>query len=136
MEGRTVFVVDDDQLSIFITESIISMECPGTAIKGFLSAEEALQALRAGVQLPDVMLLDLNMPGMDGWEFLDEIAALMLPDALCSLYILTSSLDISDTARAREYSFVTGLLHKPITAADIPIIFDHQNNLLGQQFTS
>jgi hypothetical protein len=60
------------------------------------------------------------MPIMSGWEFLDALASLD-PNfqEKCSIYILTSSLDVTDITKSQSYRMVAGLLHKPITTEDI-----------------
>ena len=121
-----VFIIDDDQISIFFTERSILLEGNQFIIQTFLSAEDALELLREvkSEELPDIIFLDLNMPTMDGWEFLEEFKQLPQVDALenCQIYILTSSLDTSDMNKAEEDRFVKGFIHKPIDQEDIAVI--------------
>lgn len=126
-----IFIIDDDHLSIFLSKNMLIMEDATLDIKTFLSGAEALDALFASDEdsIPEVMFLDLNMPIMDGWGFLDALAPLKCRlRERCSIYILTSSLDTSDTARLQDYPFVTGLIHKPIKSEDIDIIFSFQKS--------
>ncbi|WP_347159845.1 response regulator [Pontibacter chitinilyticus] len=119
-----IFLIDDDSLSLFLTQRLLMLE-GFKDIRTFLSAEEALEFLASSSveEIPDVVLLDLNMPGMSGWEFLDALPPLDSKlRGKFSLYILTSSLDVSDTAKSQEYSIVSGLIHKPITPEDIKMI--------------
>lgn len=116
------YLIDDDIISNFITEKALSNEQFAEEIVPFLSAEEALESLLQDMpdQSPDVIFLDLNMPGMNGWGFLNALSPYKdeLKDK-CRIYILTSSLDTADTARSTEYELVHGLLHKPIDHQDI-----------------
>lgn len=117
-----IYIVDDDQLSIFLTKNMLALEDLTHDVCTFLSGKEALEALNAADvnSIPDILFLDLNMPMMDGWEFLNALAPLtQVVCKKCSIYVLTSSLDISDINRLKDYPFVSGLLHKPIRSEDI-----------------
>lgn len=121
-----IAIIDDDPISIFLTEQSLVMKGVDVHLRTFLSAEEALKALekQALFDLPDVIFLDLNMPYINGWQFLESFQH--LPAAKqpgkCEIYILTSSLDISDTRKANENELVKGILHKPISGDDIVFI--------------
>lgn len=121
-----IAIIDDDPISIFLAEMSLEKEGASAKVKSFLSAEEALEALQVQSldELPDVILLDLNMPSIDGWQFLEIFQH--LPAAKlrgkCAVYILTSSLDISDTVKADKNELVKGIIHKPITPEDIGVI--------------
>jgi CheY-like chemotaxis protein len=65
--------------------------------------------------LPDAILLDLNMPVMDGWQFLDEFVLLPIKKEI-SIFIITSSIDPIDIEMAKKYSVVKDYIMKPITA--------------------
>lgn len=66
-------------------------------------------ALQTGVDVPDLILLDLNMPLMDGWEFMDAFSHLPLAHSVCVL-VLTSSINPEDRAKAASYQNVWGIL--------------------------
>jgi CheY-like chemotaxis protein len=125
-----IFIIDDDQLSIFLTRHKLVLEGLDN-IQDYLSAEEALEYISTCPveDIPDIIFLDLNMPVLTGWEFLDALAPFESKIRnRCQIYILTSSLDISDTAHSKEYSIVSGLIHKPINCEDIKIIKDNVRN--------
>ena len=69
--SRFVLIVDDDPNLLEVTSFVIESE--GMAVETARNGEEALASLRAG-RLPVLVLLDLMMPVMNGWEFLDEVA--------------------------------------------------------------
>jgi CheY-like chemotaxis protein len=94
-------------------------------IRSFQCSMEALKALQicSEENLPDVILLDLNMPFMDGWQLLDELNAIGAKiENKCRIHILTSSLDVADTAKTKNYPLVNSLIHKPITDQDVKMI--------------
>ncbi len=117
-----IFIVDDEEMSIFLTKRMLSLEGVKEEVYSFLSAEEAFASIANGQQedWPAVVLLDLNMPVMDGWQFLDAVESLGESfREKCRIYILTSSLDLSDVARVVSYPVVAGYIHKPINEADV-----------------
>ncbi|SFQ76823.1 response regulator [Hymenobacter arizonensis] len=115
-------LIDDDSIGVFLTERLLKREGFDGNITSFSSAQDALEHLQAAEpnSLPQLIFLDLNMPVMDGWEFLDALK----PQETqllgrCHVYILTSSLAHSDACRIREFPLVAGLIHKPLDAAQI-----------------
>jgi len=120
-----LFIIDDDQLSILLTKTMLELESSISDITTFLSADDALEALNTSIDsdIPDTILLDINMPGMDGWDFLDSFSPLENKlNKVCKVYILTSSLDSADAEKSKAYPQVVGFLHKPITSEAITII--------------
>ncbi|GAB3309693.1 response regulator [Hymenobacter tenuis] len=117
------FLIDDDNLGNYLTEAILRMEGFASSIRTFESAADALAELEKPGSIPDVIFLDLNMPIMSGWQFLD--ALLPQSSALrgrCHIYVLTSSLAPDDMQKALTYELVTGLIHKPIDRWEIQTI--------------
>ncbi|TGD79644.1 response regulator [Hymenobacter wooponensis] len=120
-----IVLIDDDSTSIFLMRLLLQRENFAETITTFQSATEALRFLEHAVpeQRPQVILLDLNMPVMSGWDFLDSIngqASELLEN--CRVYILTSSLAYTDKLRAEENPFVTRLIHKPLDKAELAAI--------------
>lgn len=119
------YLIDDDPISLYVAEHVLRTEDFTADIQLFTTAEEALSFLLAHLptQLPKVIILDLNMPLMDGWEFLQALepyASTLL--GCCHIYILTSSLTRADTARAQDNPLVSGVLYKPLEAKEIRAI--------------
>jgi len=119
------YLIDDDSLAIYLTEQLLRTEGFSNSICTFQSAEKALQTLVAEKQtaVPEVVFLDLNMPTMNGWQFLDALTP--YAEELrgnCHIYILTSSLALADLEKSKHYDLVAGLIHKPLDGEEIRAI--------------
>ena len=69
-------------------------------------------------ELPDVIFLDINMPVLDGWQFLDQFSSMGLLREF-RLYVVSSSIDPADKYKASSYPVVSGYLTKPIKPAQL-----------------
>ncbi|GGG57509.1 response regulator [Hymenobacter glacieicola] len=118
-------LIDDDMTSIFLMRLLLQREEFADSITSFQSAQEALGYLQQAPvpELPKVILLDLNMPVMNGWEFLEALQP-VAPHVLdhTRIYILTSSLAQTDLTRAAQNPLVTRLIHKPLDKSEIELI--------------
>lgn len=121
-------IIDDDEIFVFGAKKIMQLANFCNSIMVFQNGREAFDALKpiilAGENIPEVVLLDLNMPVMDGWEFLDELTTVECPKEML-IYIVTSSIDAADTARAERYSQVSNYMVKPIS-------FEHLQDILEE----
>ncbi|WP_276496385.1 response regulator [Pontibacter litorisediminis] len=118
---KHVCIIDDDEVSTFLTYEMLIAERFAQKYETFLNPSEALNCLLPRLQqkqldgLPDVIFLDLNMPYMDGWKFLDNLAPFASQlKSCCRIYILTSSVDMLEIKRAQGYDFLSGFLQKPL----------------------
>lgn len=83
-----------------------------------------------------MVLLDLNMPVMNGWEFLDALVPYEQElRGSCHIYILTSSLALADLEKSKRYNLVAGLIHKLLDSGEIRTIRSQLGNApdLGAQ---
>lgn len=114
-----IFLVDDDPINNLINRRLLGKTGIGNQIKEFLSAEEALEKIKL---LPPegslLIFLDINMPVLNGWEFLDAYAELF-PFREDTIVILSSSIDYQDRQKALEYPIVSGFLEKPLSLEKI-----------------
>ena len=122
------YLIDDDHISLYLTEQVLRIEGFSTEIHAFTGVQDALASFVPRIadgDLPQIVLLDLNMPVLNGWQFLDALRpyeSTLLNR--CHIYLLTSSLAQADTVKAREYPLVTGIVHKPIDEDDLRTIED------------
>lgn len=121
MESPVRFlIVDDDKIHNTICSLAIRNFNPQAIVSSFSEPVNALEHLRSrytdAPATDTIMLLDLNMPIMSGWEFLEEMNQLPAAiRALFDVYILTSSIDVQDRERARQDESISGFLVKPIS---------------------
>ncbi|RAJ06867.1 CheY-like chemotaxis protein [Chitinophaga skermanii] len=117
---NTIFIVDDDPIHQQITEIMLNRLNVACHVAKYSDAQEVLDHFKANLHnesaLPDIILLDLNMPIMDGWEFLEAFTHIRpLLNKLVKIYVLTSSIDEKDKERVDVYDYVNGYLTKPLT---------------------
>lgn len=115
----TIFLVDDDPINNLINKRLISKVGVSEDVVEFLEAEETLLALTQQDPEKSILIfLDINMPVMNGWEFLDKYG-LQFPQRSDKIVILSSSIDFNDKEKAKSYSTVSGFLEKPLTIEKI-----------------
>lgn len=112
-----VYVVDDDPLYIFSMKKVLKLTEFCNEAKFFKNGQEALDELipqlEAG-ELPDVIFLDISMPLMNGWQFLDHLMKYPQRKEM-KIFIVSSSIDPYDTGKSSSYDIVTDYIYKPIT---------------------
>lgn len=113
-------LVDDDEAYTYVTRAIIQKTNLVGVIKIFNNGKEAIDFLELHSknlsELPEVILLDLSMPIMDGWQFLEEFAALKPRiGKKITIYVVSSSISPADIKRAAGISEVSDYIIKPIT---------------------
>lgn len=115
-----VMVIDDNPVDLYIAKKLLEKTNFASQILSYNSALEALQYLeKHGHErdlLPNVILVDIYMPEMSGFEFMD--AYQHLSDALkqqCKVYVISSSIDSKDIRRANEDKNVIAFQEKPLS---------------------
>lgn len=112
-----VLIVDDDATARFLMERVIKKFVTNQQILTATNGEEALVVLGkdcASDICPTLILLDINMPVMDGFEFLKALQSTPLANIPVQIIMLTSSVNPQDVERAKEYP-LSGYLQKPLT---------------------
>ncbi len=107
--------VDDDPIFIMLMERMLAKTDDLSDFSKFENGLDALNHLKQEYMSHDkfVVFLDINMPTMDGWEFLDELESFAEADKVW-VFLCTSSVDDSDVNRGKQYKFVRDFLSKPI----------------------
>jgi CheY-like chemotaxis protein len=114
-----VLLVDDDRIYQFVTKKGVQTSKLSVEIVSFLNGSDALahmeQAAQQKVRVPDIIFLDINMPVMNGFEFLEAYKG--IKDKFSPpvpIYVVSSSADITDRQVIAQYPFVKGYLVKPV----------------------
>lgn len=110
-----VLIVDDDAGVLFLHELMVLESGLSDNIKTFSRAEPALSYLNSSSdQQPFLVFLDINMPGMNGWDFMDRISNENSYQHV-SVIIVTSSVNRSDKIKSETYSRIIGFVEKPLS---------------------
>tara|TARA_B100001115_G_C15842104_1_gene422508 strand:+ start:947 stop:1348 length:402 start_codon:yes stop_codon:yes gene_type:complete len=114
------WIVDDDPIARVLIRKKMSNEGLCEKFSEFQNGQEALEALKGAKEneTPDLIFLDLNMPIMDGWEFLEE-AHHKLENVHARVAILTSSISPDDWDRSQNIPSVSCFLNKPLNTAEL-----------------
>lgn len=137
---KTVLCIEDDSVTQFLNK--IELEDAGFCEKmeeawnGQVALDyfEALSKDANGLSnAPEIILLDLNMPVMDGWEFL-EIFLETYPQfaAKAKVFVVTSSINPADKTRSIEEDYVKGFIAKPLDGAQIAVLNQYINSGIKQ----
>lgn len=130
----SVLLIDDDEINNFISIKLIKKALLNTEIMACLNGKFAIDQL-ADIQqkdpskMPDYILLDINMPIMNGWEFLDEFKRLNIdPTGKSKIYIISSSVFSNDINRAKSYPLVKDFISKPLNVEKIKELFEVESH--------
>lgn len=124
---RTVMLIDDNEIDNLINQKMIEAASITENIYTHTGAKSAIEFLKnmerldvAEKVLPDVIFLDIDMPLMDGFQFLDEFEKLSdTTKSKCKIVMLTSSINPQDFNRSKKYDNVKLYLNKPLSHESI-----------------
>ncbi|KAA5826181.1 response regulator [Algibacter amylolyticus] len=111
-------IIEDDPTHVYITKRFLNLSGLVESVLICSNGKDAFDKLKSiivnGEKLPELILLDLNMPIWDGWQFLDAFKTIPVEQKL-EIFIVTSSDSEADKRRAEEYNINSNYIVKPIT---------------------
>ena len=122
----SIFIVDDDPITVFGIKKVLKPVANCEDVQIFQNGKEAFDALvertESGECIPEVIFLDINMPIMDGWDFLEELIHLNIKEHII-INMITSSIDPLDLKKWNEFkdkcSHTLNFKNKPIFKIEI-----------------
>lgn len=118
MSSFCILLIDDDPSINFLNKKIIEMANVEAQVCDVTQASDALSQISDGKLNPSLILLDINMPTMDGWQFLEQYE--QLPEARKSkIIVLSSTINPTDKQKAENSSLITNFYSKPLSIDDV-----------------
>ncbi len=126
--NKIVYVVDDDEIFHFIIKKMLGHQSNHLVVTSFLCAEEALEHLSSAAQptLPSLIILDMNMQRMNGWDFIEAYRGLKtsrentIPIIMCS-----SSVDVRDMQKVQHTPELMAYITKPLDKNKLKVIEEY-----------
>ena len=126
---ESMYVIDDDKIYHFLLKNLLKQNGIAINSKFFVNGLDAIDYIKNegnAASMPDLILLDVNMPIMNGWEFLEEFKKAGLNyNKIPVVYMISSSNDEVDINKSKEYNdIVADYFLKPISKGDLGKIFN------------
>lgn len=132
LQGKQILIIDDDEINNFIAGKLIKKIRENTVVNTCLNGLEGINYIKSKIDtddFPDVIFLDINMPIMNGWEFLDLYSELNSEiKKKVTINMLSSSVYNEDIEKAKLYPAVSTFISKPLTIEKIQNLFDGLKN--------
>lgn len=118
---QLTFIIDDDPVFVLLFKKILIKLGKFETIVNFENGQIALDSLiekfKNNEPFPDIVFLDINMPVLDGWEFLKALEKYKFKEEL-NIYMVSSSIDSTEIKKSKKYKSVKHFISKPISAID------------------
>lgn len=123
---KNIFIIDDDKIFHFIMKKLFKESNVEVNTNYFLNGQQGIEELQRNENIPDLILLDINMPILDGWQFIEEYKKLQDKFGIdVPIFIISSSDDVTDKNKAEVYKKeVKKYFLKPFCKADFDKIFE------------
>lgn len=122
---KHTLLIDDDPISLFVCETMITKNAFAEKVTSFKNGRDALNYLQHtlaanGDPVPEIIFLDINMPMLTGWDFLDEAEeTLRNLKPHPQVIMLSSTFDPQDFEKSKTYNLVVDFISKPLTTEDL-----------------
>jgi CheY-like chemotaxis protein len=120
---KNILLVDDDAAVNFLNKFLLTASNKDYDISVAVNGRDAIKSIIASSQCPDVIFLDINMPVMGGFDFLQIFQEYGKCNGHTQVYMLTSSIRQSDKDLAATFSCVKGYMEKPLSEESIKSLF-------------
>jgi CheY-like chemotaxis protein len=118
---KLTFIIDDDPVFVLLFKKIMLKIGQFETVLNFENGQLGLDALiekfNNNEPFPDIIFLDINMPVMDGWEFLKALEKYKFKDEL-NIYMVSSSIDPTEIKKSKKFKTVKRFISKPVSASD------------------
>lgn len=125
---KQVYVVDDDEIFHFILKKMLAQQGQKLEVTSFLCAEDALEELQQskGQPLPSLIILDMNMQRMNGWDFIEAYRDIKFgPDQQIPIIMCSSSIDMRDMQKVQRTPELKAYITKPLDYKKMQQIKDY-----------
>ncbi len=121
MDRIHVLLLDDNKATNFLHERYLDRQDRIGNVIAFQNGKDALKHLSHSNEYPDLIVLDINMPCMDAWEFLEKLRTIELVQNP-TILLLTTTISPEDQRKMENYPEVSNILYKPLDPAAIQLI--------------
>jgi CheY-like chemotaxis protein len=109
----TICIINDDDIFTFILKKSITKLNICNEVISFINGDEAIKEFeKPNSSIPNIILLDINMPVLNGWDFLTEFVKINIPFKV-DIYLISAHISNEDLIKAKNQKEITGILTDP-----------------------